>query len=312
MHWSARTCHQMDDSSADQRYQTARTVAQVLLREWIPHYGVPLRLHSDQGRSFDAEIVRCLCEHYDIQTSRSTPYNPQGNGVCERFNRTLHDLLRTLSVEQRRRWPDYIQELVFFYNSTPHATTGGSPFLLLFGREPRLPLDLFINHTSQGVYSSAQEYLSLHVKRLRQIHELALARIKSAAKQREKPHVTTAYRPEIGDKVLLRQHPLGRNKIQDKRAYQLAELPASAGGPAVITPCGDGTDKRRVTFRELRPLVNVPNYVVPSDQRGPKQLLHVVQTSGSNVCCVRRSVHTRELMTSEQLLHLVQTSGSNV
>ena len=42
------------------------------------------------------------------------------------------------------------------------------------------------------------------------------------------------------------------------------------------------------------------------------QLLHLVQTSGSNVCCVGRSVHTRELMTSEQLLHLVQTSGSNV
>ncbi|KAK3763713.1 hypothetical protein RRG08_022747 [Elysia crispata] len=270
--------------AASTRDQTARTVARVLLREWIPHYGVPLRLHSDQGRSFDAEIVRCLCEHYGIQRSRTTPYNPQGNGVCERFNRTLHDLLRTLSVEQKRRWPDYIQELVFFYNSTPHATTGESPFLLLFGREPRLPLDLFINHTSQGVYSSAQEYLSLHVKRLRQIHELALARIKSAAKQREKPHVTTAYRPEIGDKVLLRQHPLGRNKIQDKfseQTYQLAELPASAGGPAVITPCGDSTDKRRVTFRELRPLVgpsalthqrkdaSLP--VLPDEQRLPRR-----------------------------------------
>ena len=102
--------------------------------------------------------------------------------------------------------------------------------------------------------------------------------------QREKPHVTTAYRPEIGDKVLLRQHPLGRNKIQDKfseQTYQLAELPASAGGPAVITPCGDSTDKRRVTFRELRPLVgpsalthqrkdaSLP--VLPDEQRLPRR-----------------------------------------
>ncbi|KAK3799456.1 hypothetical protein RRG08_067209 [Elysia crispata] len=92
--------------SAPTRDQTARTVARVLLREWIPHYGVPLRLHSDQGRSFDAEIVICLCEHYGMQRSRTTPYNPQGTW----FSST---------------------------NSTPHATTGESPFLLLFGREPQ-------------------------------------------------------------------------------------------------------------------------------------------------------------------------------
>ena len=96
------------------RHQTARTVAKVLIEEWIPHYGVPLRLHSDQGKSLVAELIRCLCEHYSIQRSRTTPYNPQGNGVCERFNRTLHDLLRTLSKEQKSKWPQYIKEMVFF------------------------------------------------------------------------------------------------------------------------------------------------------------------------------------------------------
>ena len=240
------------------RDQTARTVAKVLIEEWIPHYGVPLRLHSDQGKSFDAEVIRCLCEHYSIQRSRTTPYNPQGNGVCERFNRTLHDLLRTLSKEQKRKWPQYIKEMVFFYNSTPHKTTGESPFLMLFGREPHLPLDLLTKNPAPEEYTSTSEYLSLHLERLRKVHQLALARTETAAKKRERPaHTATAPSPELGDKVLLRQHLPGRVKIQDRyrdQVYQLTERP-SDGSPAVIAPIDDLGNQRRVTFRELRPLV---------------------------------------------------------
>ena len=240
------------------RDQTARTVAKVLIEEWIPHYGVPLRLHSDQGKSFDAEIIRCLCEHYSIQRSRTNPYNPQGNGVCERFNRTLHDLLRTLSKEQKRKWPQYIKEMVFFYNSTPHKSTGESPFLMLFGREPHLPLDLLTTNPAPGEYTSTSEYLSLHLERLRKVHQLALARTETAAKKRERPaHTAIAPSPELGDKVLLRQHLPGRVKIQDRyrdQVYQLTERP-SDGSPAVIVPIDDLGNQRRVTFRELRPLV---------------------------------------------------------
>ncbi|RUS69131.1 hypothetical protein EGW08_023108 [Elysia chlorotica] len=76
--------------------------------------------------------------------------------------------------------------------------------------------------------------------------------------QREKPRAAAICEPQIGGKVLLRQHPPGRNKIQDKfgeETYQLTEVPNSDSGPAVVAPCGDLTNTRRVTFRELRPLV---------------------------------------------------------
>ena len=63
--------------------QKSLTVAKILVEKWFSVFGIPARIHSDQGRSFDNEIISSLCKMYGIRQSTTMPYNPRGNSQCE-------------------------------------------------------------------------------------------------------------------------------------------------------------------------------------------------------------------------------------
>ena len=126
------------------RNQTAKVTAEALYNTFLCTYGFPERLHSDQGRNFESKVIRELCSLCGITKSRTTPYHPAGNGQTERFNRTLLNLLGTCTQEQKVEWRKFINPVVHAYNCTKHSSTGYSPFHLMFGRNPRLPVDLIL------------------------------------------------------------------------------------------------------------------------------------------------------------------------
>ena len=194
--------------------QSATTVVEKLIHSWILHYGVPLRIHSDQGRAFESEVVRLLCHHYGIKKSRSTAYHPAGNGQCERFNRSLLSLLTTLDPSQKPHWPKYLAELVYYYNSTPHSTTGLSPYALLFGREPRLPLDVALGIMPARSYED--DHVLNHIERLNALRNRARENTFRTITSREQPSPARSVPLKVGDQVLLLQHKPGRCKIADR------------------------------------------------------------------------------------------------
>ena len=196
------------------RDQTAETVAKTLVKEWFQKLGIPQKIHSDRGKCFESKIIQQLCSIYKIKKTRTTPYYPQGNSQCERFNRSMHDLLKCLEKEQKLRWPEHLQQLIFMYNCTPHATTGYSPYFLFFGQEPRLMIDNILNLKEDRQNNNWIEH---HKKKLKDAYERATQRIKLKARKRKERNDRKANDNELkqGTKVLLRKRVPGRNKIQD-------------------------------------------------------------------------------------------------
>ena len=106
--------------------QTALATAKLLWNNFIIHYGFPNKIISDQGCNFESELLANLCEVAGVQKLRTTPYHPQTNGQCERFNSTLLNMLGTLTPEQKKDWKTYVPAMVHAYNCTRNTATGYS------------------------------------------------------------------------------------------------------------------------------------------------------------------------------------------
>ena len=76
--------------------QKAHIVAKSLWEHFFVHYGFPEKILSDQGQNFESVLISEMCELAQIKKLRTIPYRPEGNGSCERFNRTLISMLSTL------------------------------------------------------------------------------------------------------------------------------------------------------------------------------------------------------------------------
>ena len=84
--------------------QKASVVAKVLWDQFFVNYGIPEKILSDQGRNFESKLIEELCLLSQVKKLRTTPYRPQTNGSCERFNRTLISMVGSLSDEHKGCW----------------------------------------------------------------------------------------------------------------------------------------------------------------------------------------------------------------
>ena len=163
------------------RNKSARTAADRLYNDFMLLFGFPARIPHDQGREFENKLFRRLQQSCGMMRSRTTPYHPQCNGKAERFNQTLLSMLRTLPEEKKRKCSEYVPKVVHAYNCTKSDSTGYSPFYLLFGRTPRLPVDLIFGTSLEEASVTHTEYVDKWKFAMKEAYSLALRNTSNSA-----------------------------------------------------------------------------------------------------------------------------------
>ena len=240
--------------------QTAQATARILWDNFICHYGFPEQFISDQGRNFESDLIKELCKIAGVKKLHTTPYHPQSNGQCERFNSTLCNMLGTLSDEEKSDWKSHLGCMTHAYNCTKHASTTYSPYYLMFGRHPRLPIDVAFGLHKPNCSDNCSK--SRYIQKLRRLNSAHKKASKYSSEQAQK--YKTIYdksvkgpQLQVNDLVLVKivAHK-ARHKIQDKwesEEYIVIEQPIP-GTPVYRVRPVTGTKVRTLHRNLLLPL----------------------------------------------------------
>ena len=122
----------------------ATTVANVILKKLIFEHDKPEVLLSDNGKEFTNDTLAYVCQEFNIKQHFTSPYTPRSNGKTENFNKFLKASIRKLCQEDTTTWDQVQDQIVFAYRCCPHTSMGEAPYILLYNRDPPLPVEKLI------------------------------------------------------------------------------------------------------------------------------------------------------------------------
>ena len=130
---------------------------------FICAYGIPEKILSDQGTNFESELLKYVWDVLDIAKLRTTPYHPQTDGLSERAIQSLLGMLRAFANNQQNNWEEQLECLAYAYNSAVHATTNQTPYFMMFGRKPKMPIDLVLGESQDLISDELVEDLKSNI-----------------------------------------------------------------------------------------------------------------------------------------------------
>ncbi|GFT15125.1 retrovirus-related Pol polyprotein from transposon 17.6 [Trichonephila clavipes] len=128
---------------------TAKSMCEALL-EILSRTGIPEVIVMDNATNFTASLTQEFLKILGACPRFSTPYHPEGNGLIERWNQTLKNMLHHIIRKEGRSWHRHIPFLLWAYREVPNVTTGTPLFLLMYGRDPKGPLSIILKSIWTG------------------------------------------------------------------------------------------------------------------------------------------------------------------
>ena len=154
---------------------TAEGTANILVNRFIPLWGCPSTLLSDNGPQFCARLATAVYKLLGIHKLTTSAYHPSGNGGVERVNHTMAQMLAMVCNEHQNDWDVHLPHVEYAYNNSVSAATGLAPNEVHIGRLPRLPLTVFdrsYGGTHQNLDRDQLAYCDLARERQQRAYEL--------------------------------------------------------------------------------------------------------------------------------------------
>ena len=159
----------------------ATVIARLLIDEIISRHGAPRVLLSDRGTNFLSKVVAEVCKIFQIQKVNTSSYHPQTDGLVERFNSTLCQSLSMYVSKNQKDWDEFIPLVLFAHRTSVLDAIGDSPFYVLYGREPRLPIDVkYLPPAADDLSTSVLDYRKRVVEKVELAQNLARENLQRA------------------------------------------------------------------------------------------------------------------------------------
>jgi len=195
--------------------QTASTVATKIVYEFLSRYGICLDLHSDLGSNYQSHLFKEVCRLLEINQTKTSGYRGMANGMAEKYNQVLQNMITTYINAGQTNWDDNINLVTSAYRSCVHEATGFTPNMMMFGREVTLPVELSMGCVpSKNYTTSTTSYVMELQEKLGDVYALARSSLKKNAKRQKRDYDTriSMHSYEVGDLVLC----LNKRKMKGK------------------------------------------------------------------------------------------------
>ncbi|KAL1258525.1 hypothetical protein QQF64_009102 [Cirrhinus molitorella] len=184
---------------------TAQTTACLLMNHVFSRFGLPLRVNSDRGTHFTAEIMQEIWKLLGIQAQLHISFHPIASGQVERANRSVVSMLKKFVASNQKDWDVKLPLVLMAIRATPSQSTGVPPFELMTGRQMTLPLHLLYQPGDSNLVTAytTHQYLEELQRHLRTTFAFAQQQLQKSAEGRKAYYDQKASREEldVGDKV---------------------------------------------------------------------------------------------------------------
>lgn len=264
--------------------KSASAVAHALVTHLLCPYTTPSVLLSDNGAEFKNEVLKSICQQYNITQSFITAYHPASNGLVERVNKKILEILRHVAGRFQEAWQDWLPHVAASINGSINASTGKTPHYILYGCEKRLPYDLLLQ-PRVPVYS-LEDYSKNQLRAFQEIHDsvrqtLQVSRTEMTRKQHIKAKPVTF---QIHD-VVFKSAPERQSKLTPKFIGPYIITDTLHGNKFKIYHCNNQTSEvvhaDRLKKTNLSPPISLPSNVPISTSASTPSTSHYYLRSGA-------------------------------